>query len=182
MHHPGFMKLIVVLTSAAVLMLGVSVAAPSALADSNDYFGKDAPDEHVSFHIEKSRTKKQKIRLAILGAGAVLFGGAGLLFHLDSRSASNEVGAVGTHTGRVYTSELDDTRDRAYSSRTFAIVGYSIGGAFAVATIVVAILTQPGTERYTVGQEEEGAVPPVTSGVSVSPTNGGAYVGGTWSF
>jgi hypothetical protein len=158
------------------------VAFPSAHADSNDYFGKDAPDEHISFQVDKSRTKKQKIVIASLAAGAVVFGGTGLLFHLDSRSAANEVGAVGLHTGMTYTPELDDTRSRAYSSRTFAIVGYSVGGAFVVATVVALIVTQPGSERYTVGSDEDESSPPVVSGLTVVPAVGGAYVGGTWSF
>lgn len=176
------MRRTAVLISAAALLVGITANAQPAHADSNDYFGQDAPDEHVSFQVDKSRTKKQKIVIASLLGGTALFGGIGLLFHLDSRSASDEVGAVGTHTGLTYTPDLDDTRDRAYSSRTFAIVGYGIGGAFAIATVVALIMTQPGSERYTVGQEEEKKVPPVVSRVTVAPTDGGAFVGGTWSF
>jgi hypothetical protein len=176
------MRLIAVLTCAAVLLLGLLGPPQLAHADSNDYFGQDAPDEHVSFQVDKSRTKKQKIVIASLLAGTVVFGGVGLLFHLDSRSASNDVGAIGSHTGLTYTPELEDTRERALSSRTFAIVGYSLGGAFAIATVVTLIMTQPGSERYTVGRDEEDRVPPVEGGLTVAPTVGGAYVGGTWSF
>ena len=182
MHHPSLMRFLAIFAAVAGVLLGPSVAPELAHADTNDYFGEDAPDEHISYQIDKSRTKKQKIILASLAAGSVVFAGVGLLFHLDSQRASNDVAAIGAHTGKVYSPEVDETRDRAFSSRTYAIVGYGIGGAFAIATVVALIVTQPGSQRYTVGSQEETPPPPVVSHLSVAPMAGGAYVGGTWSF
>jgi hypothetical protein len=160
---------------AKVLLLALAgVLAATGVARADDYFGGD--DGRVVYRIDKDRSKNERLAIAGLAGGAVLFGGIGLLFHLDSRSASNEVSAVGSHTGRTYTPAVDDTRSGALQSRNLAIVGYSIGGALLVSSVVALLLTEPGAELVTVGTE------PQPSPVSITPLPGGAAIGGTWSF
>lgn len=161
---------------AKVLLLALAgvLAAPGG-ARADDYFGGE-DDGRVVYRIDKDRSKNERLVIAGLAGGAVLFGGIGLLFHLDSRSASNEVSAVGDHTGRAYTAELEDTRSDALRSRNLAIVSYSIGGALVVSSVVALLLTEPGAELVTVGTEAQPAP------LSITPLPGGAAVGGTWSF
>jgi hypothetical protein len=168
MHHRSAMRAKVALLALA----GVLFATGGAHAD--DYFGSD--DGRVVYRLDKSRTKQQRLVIAGLAGGAVVFGGIGLLFHLDSRSASDRITEVGEHSGRTYTPEIDDQRSDALRSRNLAIAGYTIGGALVIASVVALLITEPGAELVTVGNEQQ------PSPVSIVPLPGGAVVGGTWSF
>ncbi|HTM21975.1 MAG TPA: hypothetical protein VL172_15745 [Kofleriaceae bacterium] len=166
-----------------LLLLALATAAPSvALADPPDYFGGDAPPEDITFRNDKPRTTRQRILLAGLFGGAVVMGGVGLGFHLDSRSKSDQVSAVGDHTGRVYTAEVDDTRRAALRSRTLAIVGYSAGGALLLAGIITYFVTQPGSDVVTVGKPKNATPPPPPVPVTIAPLPGGALAQAAWSF
>lgn len=158
----------------AFLALGAVFLATSG-AHADDYFGGEE-NGRVVYRIDGSRTKRQRVIIGALAGGAVAFGGIGLLFHLDSRSASNEVSAVGDHTGRTYTQALDDERSRAVRSRKLAIAGYAVGGALVIGTAIALVLTEPDAELIRVDDQ------PQPSPVSVAPLPGGAVVGGTWSF
>jgi hypothetical protein len=156
------------------VVLALALVASPARAETDPSAG-DVPDGDVQFQLERSRTKKQRVVILSLLGGAAVFGGVGLLFHLDSRSASDEVSAVGAHTGRVYDAALDDTRNRALRSRNLAIAGYAVGGAALVGALVAVIITEPGTEVFTVGTEA--ATP-----VSLAPRPGGFVVEKAWRF
>jgi len=152
---------------------------PGPALAGGDYFGEDAPEDQITFRKYKERTNKQRLFVGALLGGAVLFGGVGVYFNLDARSKSDEVSVVGSHTGQIYTQELEDTRSGALSSRNFAIASYSVGGLFLIGAAVAFYMTDPGSEVLTVGNEKppEPAVP-----VTVAPIPGGAVVGGTWRF
>ncbi len=144
-----------------------------------DYFGDDAASKEVTFRVDRSRTTKQRLVIGALFGGAVLFGGAGVLFHLDSRNAADEVGAVGAHTGNVWSSSLEDTRRRGERSKFLAGAGYVLGGAFLVSSIVALIITEPGSDIVGVSSQpaEKRQIP-----VSLVPLPGGAMVGKAWLF
>ena len=162
------------LLAALVLLLAVGWAAP---APAQDYFA--GAGEPLRFEVDRPRKKSDKILMASLFGGSVLFGGVGLLFHLDSQRKSSDVSAkAGRHTGRLYTDELDDTRRAALRSRTFTIIGYSVSGALLVSTFVVYLITDPGTETITVGHQQSSPA----ARVMVEPLPGGALVGGQWTF
>jgi hypothetical protein len=167
-----------VLAPALTLCLQGALSRP-ACADT-DYFGEDAPTQDISFRTDIPRTRTQRIVIASLFGGAAVFGGLGLAFHLDSRSKSDEVSALGEHTGRIWDAAHEDTRASAETSRTLAIVGYSLGGALVIAGAVALYVTEPGTTIVTVGTER--AAPAPTVPVSLVPVRGGAVVGGAWSF
>lgn len=168
--------------AAALAALGLFAAAP---ASAQDYFGRTETD-NVSFRIDKERTSEQKILIGSLLGGAVLFGGVGLLFTLDSDSKSNEVSAVGMHTGRVYTPELEQTRKDALRSRNFAIGSYAVGGALLVATGIAFIATHPGTEELNMEEyqrrHDEERREESSSRTLITPVRGGALVGRSWLF
>lgn len=141
--------------SGRILLVAAALvtAALPATAQAEDYFGGDGPPP-MTFRTEKSRTRNQRLLLAGLFGGAVVTGGAGVLFHLDSRSKSDQISALPPdHTGRIYTDEVDDTRRGALRSRTLAAVGYGAGAAFLIAGVVAWYLTEPGTEVVTVGRQ-----------------------------
>jgi hypothetical protein len=136
----------------------------------------DEDEMAMSFEVDRERTKRDKILIASLGGGALLVGGIGLLFHLDSRDLSDAISASGRHTGLTYTHDTDDTRRAALRSRAFTIASYGLGGGLLVATLVAYILTDPGTETITL--DGEGARPPV----AIEPIVGGAVGTASWTF
>jgi hypothetical protein len=151
--------------AALISALAVLAAGPAA---ADDYFA-DAQKEEVAYRIDRSRTNRQRWILGGLAGGTLLFGGLGLYFHLESRDLSDQVSAQGgEHTGRIYTPQVDATREDALSARTLAIAGYSAGGAALLATIVYFIVTDPGEEYVTL---TPGAAPVVV------PISGGAVLG-----
>jgi hypothetical protein len=161
----------------------VAVAAAPTRAHAQDYFGGDTPPEEITFRTDKPRSRGQRILLASLFGGAALAGGIGLVFHLDSRSKSNQVSAVGDHTGRVYDEEVDATRRGALRSRTAAIVGYGVGGAALIAGVIAWFVTEPGTEVVTAGKDKDTKPPPPTAPpVSLAPLPGGVLASAGWTF
>jgi hypothetical protein len=156
--------------------LGLGWSAP---ARAQDYFTSDA--NSVSFEVDRSRSRSERILIASLLGGAVLVGGVGLLLHLDSERKSSEVSArPGRHTGLLYTEERDRTRRAAIRSRNFAFAGYSVGGGLLIAALVTYFVTNPGRDIITVGDEQ--APPSATSSLLVEPMSGGALVAGEWVF
>lgn len=150
-------------------------ASGDARADT-DYFGNEAPKEGVTFKVEGSRTRTQRIWLGGLGGATALAGGLGLYFHLDSRDASNEVSTSRSTLGAgyTYTLEREATRERALRSRNIAIGAYAVGGVLLVSTIVALVKTQPASAEVRVRSAD-----PATS---VVPLPGGAFAARTWSF
>lgn len=151
----------------------------SARAGAQDYFQQGGSDV-LTFKVDRERTARQKIFIASMFGGTVLFGGIGLLFHIDSKNKSDEVSTgAGRHTGRVYTEELDDTRRAAIRSRNLAIASYALAGGFLIGTFVAYLVTDPGQETIRVGTQ---AADPSGARLLVAPTEGGALVGGAWRF
>jgi len=118
------------------------IAALSALlllalagrAHGQERYFQEGRTDTISFNVDRERNTQQRILIASLFGGAVVFGGVGLLFHIDSKNKADEVSTdSGRHTGRIYTEELDDTRSAAIRSRNFAIASYAlVTGAEAV--------------------------------------------------
>ena len=167
---------------ASCAVLAAALASAAAPARGEDYFGAAA--EPMTFDVDRPRSRENMILIGSLLGGAVVFGGVGLLFHLHSRNQADEVSAdTGDHTGLVYTEAVDATRRDAERSGKLAIGGYAVGGGFLIATLVVYIVTDPGTETIQVGDETE--QPPAPTGrpqVLVEPTPGGGVVGAAWTW
>jgi hypothetical protein len=115
------------------------------------------------------RSRDNKLMLGGLAGAAALAGGIGLYFHLDSRDAVDQVSA-NIPTGKPWTPARADLVERAESSRTNAIVAYSIGGAILTGAIVAFIVTEPASETS------------VIRTTSIVPARGGAVVTTGWSF
>ncbi|HEY4059291.1 MAG TPA: hypothetical protein VGM39_21890 [Kofleriaceae bacterium] len=135
----------------------------TALAGPNDPIVIDTP---------RDRSASNLATAASLAGVGLLAGGLGVYFHLDGKDASDSVSA-GVYTGHAWTQKQVDLVDKAHDDRTRAIVGYSIGGAALVGAIVYWIVTDPGSETT--------IIQPHTA-PAVVPTQGGAMLGGTWSF
>lgn len=137
----------------------------------------------MTFEVDKERTTRDKLMIASFGAGALVFGGIGLLFHLDSRAKSDEVSASGRHTGLTYTDAVDDTRRDALRSRNLTIASYGIGAGLLVTTFVVYLVTDPGTETITLdGAQAAGPAGPPAMAIGLEPVAGGAIATGGWRF
>lgn len=109
----------------------------------------------------------------IAGAGAV-FSAIGVYYHLDSKSAADEV-STKHPTNLPWTADDQAAVDRAHGSGIKAGVFYGIGGAVLIGAIVTYIVTEPKSET-TVIHPHYAAVP------VVAPAPGGAVLGGAWSF
>lgn len=128
----------------------------------------------VRYHPDRS--KRNMVTLASMAGAGVLIGAVGVYFHVDARSASDEVSARNT-TGLTWSAARQDTYERAESSSTIAGVAYGIGGALLLATAVAYIVTEPEMETKTIHPHEQGR--PIAL---VAPTPGGALLGGAWRF
>ena len=131
-------------------------------------------DQDIVIEIPGERSTENKILLGSLGGAGLLLGVLGAYWHLDSRSASNDVSAD-SFTGHAWTAEDQETLDRADRSRGRAIIAYSAGGALLVGAAIVYILTEPKSETAVIRPHGRGSP-------SVTATDGGAIIGGTWSF
>jgi hypothetical protein len=122
------------------------------------------------------RTRKSILVMGGLAAGGALFGAVGLYFHLDSRSASNDVSAH-ENTGVPWSAAKADAYDRAHSSAVTAGVLYGIGGSLLLATAIVYIVTEPEAEKMVIHPHVDDK-----PSALVAPLPGGAMVGGAWRF
>jgi len=160
-------------------------ASPPAEAPKVDPAYGEAPDDSVLNDDDSSRpglrrgrtivvrytpdrTRANMVMLGAFGGAAALFGGLGVYFHLESRSEADEVSAK-SYTGRPWTQERQDTYDRSTRDSTIAGVLYGIGGALALTTAVLYIVTEP--------ELQETIMTP-----HVSATREGAMIGGGWRF
>lgn len=117
------------------------------------------------------RPTTTKIVLGSLIAASAISGIVGLYFHLDSRSAANEV-SESVFNGKTWTPEREQRFDDGERSKSRAAVGYAIGGAFVIGAIVTLIATEPSSERAVIRPRHAGVV----------PVPGGAIAGAGWSF
>jgi hypothetical protein len=79
------------------------------------------------------------------------------------------------YTGHAWTADDQALVDRADRSRTRAIVAYSAGGALLIGAAIVYMVTEPKSETAVIHPHGRGTP-------TVAPTEGGAVLGGMWSF
>ncbi len=131
-------------------------------------------EQDIVIVIPGERSAENKLLLGSLAGASLIAGALGAYFHLDSRSASDDVSAS-KFTGHAWTTDDQDLVDRADRSRSRAIVGYSVGGALLIGAAVAFIVTEPKAETTVIRPHGRGSP-------SVAPTEGGAVLGGMWSF
>jgi len=132
-----------------------------------------AADRDIVIETPGERSTNAKILLAgLVGAGLVV-GGSGVVWHLDSREASDEL-STGKFTGKAWTHEDIALFEQADRSKTRATIAYSIGGALLIGAAIAFIVTDPGSETT--------VITPSRTTPTVSGTEGGAVLGGMWSF
>lgn len=127
------------------------------------------------------RSKRNITTLAVLGGGGLLASALGLYFHLDSRSASDDVSAQ-SYTGETWSAAHEDTYDRAHRSSIAAGVLYGLGAGLVLATAITYIVTEPKPETMVIHPHSTHASARARRVPLVAPTRGGAVVGGAWSF
>ncbi|MBA3458199.1 MAG: hypothetical protein H0T42_34275 [Deltaproteobacteria bacterium] len=131
-----------------------------------------AAERDIVIETPGERSTANKAALGgLLGAGLIV-GGLGVFWHLDSRSAADDVSAS-KFTGEAWTAEDRAVADRGDRSKTRATIAYGIGGALLVGAAIAFILTDPPSETVVI-------TPRGTP--TVAPTEGGAVLGGMWSF
>ncbi len=157
-----------------IVALGVVLASVPAGADTN-YFGGGGDPTEVKYRRPKSRTLGQQLTIAGFTAGGLLAGGVGVYFHLDSRDAASELSSDGRVMG-AWTADRQAQFDRAGSSGTKAIIGYSVGAVLLGAAVVALWRSVPGDEEVAIEPARKAAVP------VIAPVAGGAVVGGAWSW
>ena len=128
----------------------------------------------IVIEIPGERSKENKILLGAVAGAGLLLGALGAYWHLDSRSASDDVSAD-SFTGQAWTAEDQGLFDQAERSRGRAIIAYSAGGVLLVGAAVLYIITEPRSETAVIRPHGRGSP-------TVTPTDGGAMLGGTWSF
>jgi hypothetical protein len=173
--------------------LGVACALTAALASPRTVAGQpmtpedngadfapppQARGKDIVIVTPGERSRNNVWTIATLGGAGALVGGLGLYFHLDSRSASDDVSAR-IPTGSVWTRADAARYDQAQRSATKAAVCYGVGGAVLLGALVYAIVTQPEPETTIIHPH---ANPKPEATPTVTPASGGALVGGVWSF
>jgi hypothetical protein len=133
-----------------------------------------ADKDEIVIEIPGERSTENKILLGSLAGAGLVLGALGAYWHLDSRSASDEVSAD-SFTGRAWTAEDRALFDQAERSRGRAIIAYTAGGALLIGAAVLYIVTEPKSERAVIRPHGRGSP-------SVTATDGGAILGGMWSF
>lgn len=142
--------------------------------DTRDFPAPKGKDVVIVSFPERSRSNITT--LVALAAGGAVIGAVGLYFHVDSRSASDEIGAT-RFTGDVWSAEHQDTYDRAHRSAVVAGVMYGVGGGLLLASAILYMVTEPKPETMVIHPHA-----PSHARALVAPTNGGAIVGGAWRF
>ena len=139
---------------------------------------------------EAALRRRRNIRLgAAVGLVGVLVGLA--MFNSGGDEPSNQAGGDATpavtpepdasdavaakaFTSMEWSPEDQANVDRAKDERSSAIIGYGIGGGLLVAAIVTLIVTEPKAETI--------VITPRRPTPTVVPAEGGAVLGGRWSF
>jgi hypothetical protein len=137
-----------------------------------------ADDRDIVITTPGERSRRNAIEIGSVAAASVLFGGLGVYFNLDSRDAAASVSAH-SFTHLPWTQSRQDAVDRAASSGTKAEVFYAVGGALLIGAVVALLITDPKPETTVIHphRSEQHAPTP-----TVTPTPGGATLGGMWSF
>lgn len=125
-----------------------------------------------------SRSKKNITTIAVMGGLGLVAGAVGFYFHRQYSSDSDAVSAK-TSTGRTWTADYQTRYDDAKTNSTVAGVTYGIGGALVLATAIYYIATEPEQQEIVITPNTKvrtSALP------AIVPTQGGAMLGGAWSF
>jgi len=132
-----------------------------------------AADRDIVIETPGERSTSTKAALGGIFAASLLFGGIGVYWHLDSRSASRDVSAS-KFTGKAWTADDIALADQADRSKTRATIAYGIGGAVLIGAAIAFIVTDPPSETV--------RITPTRGTPTVAPIPGGAVLGGMWSF
>jgi hypothetical protein len=147
--------------------------------DVRDFPAPRGKDVIIVSYPDRSK-KNITVLLALAGSG-VAMGALGLYFHLDSRSAANEINADSSR-GVPWSAAHQDTYERSERSAAIATVLYGVGGALVLASAVTYIVTEPKAETMVIQPHGTGHASLPRRTPIVAPTRGGALVGGAWSF
>lgn len=156
--------------ASAILLAGVLAGGPRVAAAEGEIVSAGSRD--IVIETPGERSTENKLMLAGLVTAAGIAGGLGLYWHLDSQSASDDVSAI-LFIGEAWTPDDAALLERADRSRSRAIVAYGVGGALLIGAAIALIVTEPPSETTVIRPR---ATP------TVSPTDGGAVLGGWWSF
>jgi hypothetical protein len=156
-------RLASVVGSASIVGAVLLGGSGAAVAESDPLIVITTPGERSTANLATTA--------GLAGAG-VLVGALGLYFHLDSRSLSDEVSAK-VFTGDIWTQDKADKVTEAADDRTGATVSYTVGGALLASALVYYILTEPEDEKVLIHTKPTPLI---------VPQQGGAFLGGEWSF
>ncbi len=143
---------------------------------AQDYFGKG--EKQIAIAQEGDRSSDERTLLLSLFGGALLLGGVGTYYALDSQTLSNKVTATRAHTNTAWTQQLGDIHNDATRSAAIAKVSFGIGTGLLVAGIATYILTTPDENvSYTEVQARLGSMPSLT----IVP-DGGVFIQQSFSY
>lgn len=117
------------------------------------------------------RSKQTRFVLGSLLVAGGIAGALGVYFHLDSRSAANDVSEA-VFSGQTWTPARQARLEEGDAARGRAGIAYGIGGALVVGAIIALIATEPKSEQAVIRPRHAG----------VTPVPGGAIAGAGWSF
>lgn len=137
--------------------------------------GQAQAERKIEIVHRPERSLGNRLLLAGIAGGGALAGGLGVYFHLESRDAANAVGAD-SFTSTAWGPDDQANVDRAADNRSKAMVAYGIGGGLLLAAVVTLIVTEPAAETVVITPRTPSVTP------TVSPAEGGAVLGGRWSF
>jgi hypothetical protein len=146
----------------------VPAHAPADMTDSRPQPMK----QDIVVTTERDRDGKNIAQLASIAGAGVVLAGVGVYYNLDSRDAAEAV-SPRMATGAAWTAARQADYDRAHDSGVKAGIFYGLGGAALITATVMFIVTAPGSETTVIH-------PHYTP--MVAPTQGGAVLGGAWSF
>jgi hypothetical protein len=158
----------------------IAVAAGPRVARANDGTSTDVPpgppppmNEDIVIQTPGTRPTLNLVTISVVAGLGVVAGGIGVYENLEARKAANDLSGDG-NPSRTWTPALANEQHDLHHDNTGAAIGYSVGGALLVGTVVFVLLTQPpGTTTV---------IHPRLRHASVAPTAGGAMLGGSWSF
>jgi len=172
--------LVAAAVSVATAVAGVGpAAAQDDGGDTIDYFSEKTKTP-LTYRMEGERTRNQKIVLVSLGGAMLLTIGLAVYFHLESDEASDEVTRLsGSHSGLIYTPEVDDRRQDAIDNRNLATGMYVVSGALLASVVVAFIWTSPDDEIHEYGSSSDSRV---STTPYLAPIEGGLMVGKAWIY
>jgi hypothetical protein len=146
----------------------------SAPGDTDASVYRPLPHKDIVITVPGDRDSRNLGMLAAITGAGVLLSAAGVYYNLDAKTAADEV-TVKHPTSLPWTADEQATLDRVHSSNIKAGIFYGLGGAALIGAIVTYIVTAPKSET-TIIHPHYAATP------TIAPAQGGAVLGGAWSF